>query len=355
MDFSRILMVWYLTQARALPWRSNTLPYNIWLSEVILQQTRIDQGLQYYLRFLENYPDIFAFASAPEDDILKLWQGLGYYSRARNMLYTAREIVEKYNGSFPNTARELQKLKGIGPYTAAAIASICFHEAVPVLDGNAIRVYARCYGITEPVDSPLITKQLFTIAAGLIDQEHPGTFNQAVMEFGALLCRPANPDCNSCPLAKMCLALQNGTVDRIPVKLAKKSIRDRYLLYFVMSQKINDQRFFVFNRRTGKDIWKNLFDFPSIESSKPFINDEIHTAAAAIGILNGTEYSILKVSEPYKHQLTHQTIQAVFVQIEVTSAALLQVQPFILTERNEIGQLAIPRLIDRYLEDEKIL
>lgn len=355
MEISSQLMAWYEQNARILPWRSDTNPYKVWLSEVILQQTRIEQGLPYYHKFFDTYPTIFALADAKEEQILKLWQGLGYYSRARNMLKTAKELVDRYNGQFPSTADELQKLTGIGAYTSAAIASICFNQAVPVLDGNAIRVYARWFGITEAVDLPATKKTLLQLANGIINKQFPGTFNQAIMEFGALHCKPQKPYCQTCPLLHGCVAKQKGLVDSIPTKKAKAGVRQRFFLYLVVNQYNMKEDQFLFNKRTAKDIWTNLYDFPLIEHTAPLTYDDIIAALASVPFLKAMPYNIINVSANYKHQLTHQTINAQFCRIQLLNPKLTVVKPYFVVNQSKIKELAIPRLVERYLLDEGIL
>jgi A/G-specific adenine glycosylase len=355
MEISLRLMAWYEQNARLLPWRSDTNPYKVWLSEVILQQTRIEQGLPYYLKFFDTYPTIFALADAKEEQILKLWQGLGYYSRARNMLKTAKELVERYNGQFPGTADELQKLTGIGPYTSAAIASICFNEAVPVLDGNAVRVYARWFGITDAVDLPATKNTLLQLANSLVDPYSPGTFNQAIMEFGALHCKPQKPSCQTCPLLHSCVAKQKGLVDSIPAKKPKTSVRQRHFLYLVVNQSNTKEEQFLFNKRTAKDIWTNLFDFPLIEHTAAFAYDDILVALANVPFLKAMPYTIINVSVNYKHQLSHQTINAQFCRIQLLNPNLSVTKPYYVVNQSKIKELAIPRLVERYMLDEGIL
>jgi A/G-specific adenine glycosylase len=355
MEITQRLMAWYEQNARVLPWRSDTNPYKVWLSEVILQQTRINQGLPYYQKFFDEYPTIFALAAAQEEQILKLWQGLGYYSRARNMLKTAKEIAELHNGQFPTTASGLQKLTGIGPYTAAAVASICFNQAIPVLDGNAIRVYARCFGITDVIDTSAAKISLLQLAESLIDKQSPGTFNQAIMEFGALHCKPQKPFCQTCPLMHNCVAKQKGLVEVIPVKKTKTAVRQRFFLYLVISQVNNGVTECFFTKRTAEDIWKNLYDFPLIEASSPFSYDEILSALSSFAFIANTSYTINNVSASYKHQLTHQTIHAQFCRIEVMNGRLSDNKPYFAVDFSKVKDLAIPRLVDRYLVDEGIL
>ncbi|HET8808815.1 MAG TPA: A/G-specific adenine glycosylase, partial [Flavobacteriaceae bacterium] len=265
MNFSEKLIDWYLPQKRELPWRNTVDPYKIWLSEIMLQQTRVAQGLPYYEVFLENFPAVFDLAKASEEKVLKLWQGLGYYSRARNMHFTAKYIAEEKNGEFPKTASGLLKLKGIGDYTAAAIASICFGEPVPVVDGNVYRALSRIFGIETPIDSTLGKKEFKQLAHQLIDPKKPAEHNQALMEFGALQCKPKNPLCETCPFQNSCMALQLGKIEKLPVKTKKIKTTLRHFNYLVFVSK-NKQT--LLQQRTGKGIWQNLYEFPLLESEK---------------------------------------------------------------------------------------
>ena len=231
MRFCSTLINWYSIYKRDLPWRHTKSAYNIWLSEIILQQTQIKQGLPYYEAFVEHYPTIFDLAKANESEILKLWQGLGYYSRARNLHYTAKTIVETFNGEFPKSYQELLKLKGIGDYTASAIASICYNEATAVVDGNVYRVLARHFGVKTPINSTIGKKEFKALASQLINKKNPADYNQAIMEFGARQCKPKSPDCSSCPLNSSCVALQNNWVDTLPIKLKKGTVATKFLIF----------------------------------------------------------------------------------------------------------------------------
>jgi len=264
------LIDWYHQNKRDLPWRNTKEPYIVWLSEIILQQTRVAQGLPYFQKFIAQYPTIHDLAQAGEQEVLKLWQGLGYYSRARNLHYTARDIVKNYNGKFPSTYKELLRLKGVGEYTAAAIASFCYNEPVPVIDGNVYRVLSRLKGIETPVNTSEGKKIFKETALKSIDKKHPADYNQAIMEFGALQCVPANPSCKSCPLQDECVAYQTGKVNELPVKLPRVKVKKREMHYFIV--RYNDQ--IILQKRQGKDIWKNLYELPLIEiEEKRKLND----------------------------------------------------------------------------------
>jgi len=255
--------MWYLQNGRMLPWRETKNPYRVWISEIILQQTRVTQGLPYYRKFIEAFPSVHDLANAPEEKVLKLWQGLGYYSRARNLHFTAKYISSSLKGIFPDNYKDLLKLKGIGDYTASAIASICFNEPTAVVDGNVYRVLARVFDMALPINSAQGIKEFKQKAQLLIDPVQPGTFNQAIMEFGARFCVPQKPDCDSCLFSATCLALERNRVTQLPVKLNKTRIKKHYYNYIVPVS--SDKRTYL-TQRTGKGIWQNLYQFPLVES-----------------------------------------------------------------------------------------
>jgi A/G-specific adenine glycosylase len=350
MTITESLLNWYSQNKRPLPWRETREPYNIWLSEVILQQTRVAQGMDYYHRFLAAFPDIQSLAAAYEQDVLKLWQGLGYYSRARNMLYTAIEIVEKYHGIFPASSAGLKKLKGIGDYTSAAIASICFDEPVAVLDGNVFRVISRLYAIDAPVDSAYGRTTTTDLANKLLDTNHPGTFNQALMELGALVCTPKSPACNTCPLAFACIALKNKETEKYPVKTLKKAPVLRYMNYLVISFEQENEEFILMRKRTGNDIWKNMYDFPCIETVSSTDPMEILTIGENQGIFDGLSYVVTQVSDEYIHQLSHRKLLARFLNIRLDGVPETN-KDITAVNKNQVGELPLPRLIDRYMAD----
>ncbi|WP_044401841.1 A/G-specific adenine glycosylase [Lacinutrix sp. Hel_I_90] len=265
MNVSKKLISWYSVNKRNLPWRNTTNPYYIWLSEIILQQTQVAQGLPYYDAFITNYPTVFDLAKAEESQVLKLWQGLGYYSRARNLHASAKYIVSELNGMFPNTFTEILKLKGVGDYTASAIASISFNEPTAVVDGNVYRVLARVYGIYTPINTGKGFKEFKALAQELIDKKQPATFNQAVMEFGARLCRPKNPDCPNCPFNNACIALEKNDIGVLPVKLKALKVKKKYFNFIVI---LSEDEKTIVEQREGSGIWQNLYQFPLIESKK---------------------------------------------------------------------------------------
>ncbi|MCW4468156.1 A/G-specific adenine glycosylase [Flavobacterium sp. MFBS3-15] len=272
MGFSKSLIQWYLQNKRDLPWRKTTDPYRIWLSEIMLQQTRVAQGTPYFVKFTEAFPTVHDMASAPEEHILKLWQGLGYYSRARNLHATARQVAFEMGGTFPNSYAGLLKLKGVGDYTAAAIASISYGEPVPVVDGNVYRVLARYFGIQTDISSSGAKKQFTEVAASLLPKDDAATFNQAMMEFGALQCVPKNPDCSVCIFNKECAAFLTGRVSMLPVKLKKTKVTDRFFNYLIVKDAAGHT---IVNKRTAKGIWHNLYEFPLIETEKEVSVDEM--------------------------------------------------------------------------------
>ncbi|PDS27046.1 A/G-specific adenine glycosylase [Flavobacterium branchiophilum] len=311
MSFSSKLIQWYHLQKRDLPWRNTTNPYPIWLSEIMLQQTRVAQGLPYYEAFMNHFPTIFHLANASEEQVLKLWQGLGYYSRARNLYQTAQTIAFEKNGIFPDNYKDLLKLKGIGSYTAAAIASFSYNECVPVVDGNVFRVLARYFDISNDI-ALIQTKSVFSnLALELMPKEHPALFNQAIMEFGALQCVPKNPDCNSCIFSDSCLALQKKKVAQLPVKIKKIKVKNRFLNYFILQdEKANS----IVQKRIAKDIWQNLYEFPLLESLH-FDDDTI-----VLQYLND-HYNVKSLkklqNEPIIHKLTHQKLHLQFWKVQI--------------------------------------
>lgn len=313
MSFSNQLIKWYLQNKRNLPWRETQNPYNIWLSEIILQQTRVVQGLPYYEKFTEAFPTIFELANASEENALKLWQGLGYYSRARNLHATAKHIAFDLNGKFPSNYKDLLKLKGVGEYTAAAIASISFNEDVAVVDGNVFRVLARYFGIENDISQPKTKKEFQKLANELLPKGKASQFNQALMEFGAMQCTPKNPDCATCIFNTSCFALQHNKVDKLPVKLKRTKIKNRYLNYLIVFDK---EHKITIEQRTDNGIWKNLYQFPLIETLKnekaKLIISEIQTH------YNPSEIKLLN-EKPLVHKLSHQHLHIRFFEIQLNT------------------------------------
>ncbi|OKS89421.1 A/G-specific adenine glycosylase [Mucilaginibacter polytrichastri] len=342
MNFSDEITNWYNANKRDLPWRNTTDAYTIWLSEIILQQTRVEQGMPYFYRFLERYPNVAAFAAAHEDDILKLWQGLGYYSRGRNMLSTARLVNEQYKGTFPTRYNELIKLKGIGEYTAAAIASFAANEAKAVVDGNVYRVLARYFGISEPINSTKGKKLFQETANSILNMEHAGIHNQAMMELGAIICKPKNPACGICPVNTGCYAFLNNAATQLPVKLKTVKVRERYLNYFL----ITDGDKILMKKRGMGDIWANMYDMPLIETSEMLTPHEVLQLSEAIEYF-GTDAEILEVSGPVKHMLTHQRLKVNFIKIDSKKIKLQQEWFYI--EVENLKKIAMPQIIFIFL------
>lgn len=339
------LIDWYRAHARDLPWRRTLDPYKIWVSEIILQQTRVDQGLAYYLRFTERFRDIHSLASAEPDEVMKAWQGLGYYSRARNMQAAAKQIMEHFDGIFPQTHAGILSLKGIGPYTAAAIASICFGEPVPVVDGNVIRFIGRLHGIREPLDTGAGRQKIHALASGLMDPRHPGTFNQAMMEFGALYCKPSHPDCPACIFRKECIAHQSGLVGCIPARGKTATISHRHFHYFLIRFKTGNKLFSYLRRREANDIWKGLYEFPLIETAKATPAETLAQSPEWKAMFGGTGVHLIRQSATVKHQLTHQTIHAKFFEVEIKKPLP---GDYLKISGEKISEYPLPRLIERY-------
>lgn len=350
--FSKNLISWYLQNKRSLPWRETENPYYIWLSEIILQQTRVEQGRPYYLAFLRAFPTVLDLAEASEDEVLKLWQGLGYYSRARNLHATAKIIVTQYAGKFPNTYTELLKLKGVGDYTASAIASICFNEKQAVVDGNVYRVLSRVFGITTPIDSTEGKKEFRLKAQSLIDPKNPATYNQAIMEFGAVQCKPKNPDCGNCVFRSSCIALQTNSITQLPVKKGKTKVRDRYFNYMVILSK---NKRIIIEQRVGKGIWQGLYQFPVYESKAILTKKEIKqvidqgTFGTQEKGLHFSDLGVTKIElfneKPIVHKLSHQTL---YVQFWIVDVASLPKEKGV--KVSELKKYAIPRVIDQFIK-----
>lgn len=352
--FAPTLIRWYNQHKRSLPWRETTNPYFVWLSEVILQQTRVAQGLPYYLKFTQAYPTVQNLAAAPQDEVLRLWQGLGYYSRARNMHHTAQLVVAQYGGNFPNKYNELLKLKGVGSYTAAAIAAFAFKEQVAVLDGNVFRVLARVFGLTEDIAAPASRKVFQKLADELVPADEPDTYNQAIMEFGAIQCTPVMPDCLFCPLQQNCFAFNHGMVQELPVKSKAKKARPRFFHYLVLEF----EGAFYMRKRLEGDIWQGLYDFYLHESDgKDLELQSLFKELSEAGI----ELSSTPASTPakdYRHILSHQKITARFYRIKLKNRLkeeVLQESRLVLYSPEKIDELPKPVLISNYLKDAKIL
>lgn len=345
-SFSNLIIDWYHDNQRNLPWRETSDPYKIWLSEIILQQTRVNQGLPYYTKFISQYPTVYDLAKAPADEVMRLWQGLGYYSRARNLHDCAKSVVKNYNGEFPNTYKELLKLKGIGKYTGAAIASFAFQQAVPVVDGNVFRVLARFFEIQDDIAQPKTFTKFFDIAKELIPEKKPASFNQALMELGAMVCKPKNPSCDICPLAQECLARIKAKQSELPVKKKKIKIKNRFLYYLIWQK----EEKLAMKKRGPNDIWQGLFDFELIETKDALTTQEILEQVNKK--YDRTE--VVEISEPIKHILSHQRLEAVFIELNPIDENILNESSLQYFTKEEVEKLPKPRLIEKYLTSKNI-
>lgn len=337
MNFSAELINWYNDNKRDLPWRNTTDAYIIWLSEIILQQTRVEQGKPYFYRFAEKYPTVADFATAHEDEVLRLWQGLGYYSRGRNMLKTAQLVQEQHGGVFPTRYDELIKLKGIGEYTAAAISSFSANEAKAVVDGNVFRVLARFFGVDEPINSPKGKKIFQHLADEMLDTVRPAMHNQAMMEFGAMLCKPKNPACGVCPLMVECVAFNTNATTYLPVKLKTAKIRKRFFNYMLIS----DGEKILMNKRGEGDIWANMYDMPLIET--PELIEPMPLLQLPEAKVFGQNVTLKDNSGVIKHILTHQQL---FIRFLVLKDFPKEMQPnWFYANIDNLKNLALPKPI----------
>lgn len=321
---------WYGLHQRDLPWRHTTDPFAIWLSEIILQQTRVEQGLPYYHKFIQKYPDVLQLAGASQQEVLNLWQGLGYYSRGRNLHATAQQIANEKNGVFPDTYQNLIKLKGVGSYTAAAIASFAFNLPHAVVDGNVFRVLSRYFGIEEPINSNEGKRIFEALAQELLDKNNPALHNQAIMEFGALQCKPVAPNCSVCPVLTSCSANRENQVAKLPIKLKKVKVKKRYFVYYLF---FNQKNQLAFYKRGPKDIWEGLYEFP-LKEFETEIQMNIFLSDKKI------------IGTQFQHLLTHQKITAYFVltkQLEPAATA------YTFLDLSDLQDHPIPRLIDKFL------
>ena len=345
-SFTYILMHWHKTSnSRQMPWKGEKDPYKIWLSEIILQQTRVEQGWHYYEKFIQQYPTIQQLALAKDDHVFKLWEGLGYYNRCKNLLNTARHITKEYNGKFPEEYNDILDLKGIGPYTAAAISSFAYNKPFAVVDGNVFRVLSRMFCIETPIDSIAGKKVFADIAYQHLDKNEPGFFNQAIMDFGATICKPALPNCSSCPMNKICLAYNQGKVNLLPIKEKLLQKQSRWFTYFLFQHNGT----ILTRKRTGKDIWQNLDEFYLLETNeKPnWSKNAIHEwLTTQFNISDGV---ILHISPLIVQQLTHQLIKGYFIRVEISSIPLpLQINAW--HNASTLAHLTFPKFIHQYLE-----
>ncbi|RKD17174.1 A/G-specific adenine glycosylase [Pelobium manganitolerans] len=344
MNFNEELICWYRKHKRDLPWRDNRDAYRIWLSEIILQQTRVEQGMPYFYKFLDAFPRVEAFAAASEDEVLRLWQGLGYYSRGRNMLKTARKVVADFEGIFPDNYDDLLKLVGIGDYTAAAIASFAGGQAKAVVDGNVYRFLSRYFGIATPINSTAGKKEFQAVADELLDAHNPGEHNQAMIEFGALQCKPKNPDCSVCPFMAGCYAYHHNAVDTLPKKVRKLKIKERYFLYHLIKNQYGE---LVIKRRPNTDIWAGLYDMPVFEHSE---TDDPVVIAVQVHKVFKKVYPLSPVSAPVKHILTHQRLFVRFIEHQVLKEDVVLQNGWMWVNAADLAQYGMPKIIFDFLK-----
>lgn len=353
MNFSDHLLSWYDGNGRKLPWRTTRNPYLVWVSEIILQQTRMEQGLVYYSRFTEVFPDVYALANASEHQVLRAWQGFGYYSRARHLHRAARQIVDDFGGVFPETSREWIRLKGVGPYTAAAIASIAFDEAVPAIDGNVIRILARLYAIRQNMDTSAGKKVFYDLAMRLLPDLRAGDFNQAMMDFGSLVCKPVRPDCQDCIFQFQCKAFRQGVVGQYPLRRRKKPVRVRHFNYFCFyTDDPQDGVSFFIQQRKGNDIWKSLYEFPLLETKHNTPVEELTAHPWLKALFRDDTVSVPEHDGvTLKHQLTHQRICARFFRIRLYDSLKEKLmQQYLFVNRETFDSLPKSRLIEGFLK-----
>ncbi len=344
--FTRGLLQWNLEQnSRQMPWKGEKDPYRIWISEIILQQTRVEQGLSYYNNFIRTFPAIQQLAKAPDEKVFKCWEGLGYYSRCRNLLATARLIVKEYNGHFPDTYEQILQLKGVGPYTAAAISSFAFQLPHAVVDGNVFRVLSRYFGIDQSTDSTEGKKLFTALAQELLDPRQPGPYNQAIMDFGAVICKPAAPLCKSCVFRKKCVALKENKVDQLPVKQKKNRIRERWFNYFVLTHK--DQ--IAVQQRVAKDIWQDLYEFPLIETAKPVTPESLMKKADLKKWIGDAVILQTRTAISARQLLSHQLVHGQFITLQLDRKPAGQAD-WVWVSKKKLKAYSFPGLINQYLD-----
>ncbi|CAA9194685.1 Endonuclease III [Flavobacterium collinsii] len=347
MNFSNILIKWYLQNKRDLPWRKTTNPYHIWLSEIMLQQTRVAQGTPYFFAFTKEFPTVYDLANASEEQVLKLWQGLGYYSRARNLHKTAQYVANELNGIFPPNYNELLKLKGVGEYTAAAIASFSYNEAVPVVDGNVFRVLSRYFDIESDIAAPATKKEFTELANELMPKDNPAVFNQAIMEFGALQCVPKSPDCTICDFNDSCAALQKKKVAVLPVKSKKIKVTNRFFNYLILEDVLGNT---LIQKRTEKGIWHNLYEFPLLETTEIVdfdvvsraVKDSVFSSYTIIGIEDYAASTVI-------HKLSHQHLHIQFWKVKIKEVIVNGLNV------NELKSFPFPIVIYNFIEKQEII
>lgn len=348
------LLQWQKGVNRPMPWKGEKNPYLIWLSEIILQQTRVEQGLPYFLRFKEKYPTITHLANAPEDEVMRLWQGLGYYSRARNLHATAMVVRNNFDGNFPVNYAEVLSLKGVGEYTAAAIVSFAYEMPYPVVDGNVYRVLSRFFGIKTAIDNSKAKKEFTALANNLIQEvKQPSAYNQAIMDFGALQCKPATPDCNNCVLKDNCYAFNNNAVDTLPAKEKKIKVKERFFHYLVIKQQDN----IYIRKRPAGDIWHNLYEFPLIEAARQLTVKEITAHETWKSVFGSLKIKVAPLPVSTKQKLTHQKINALFFEVVLPNNSLhnsLIEKNIIASEAKKLNNFAFPKIIDWYIQNKQL-
>jgi A/G-specific adenine glycosylase len=344
-DFTKKLLAWnrHLNK-RSMPWKGETNPYRVWLSEIILQQTRVEQGTSYYNQFITAFPTILQLAKAPEKVIFKYWEGLGYYNRCRNLIATAKIISNDYKGRFPSTYDEILKLPGVGPYTASAIASFAFGLPYPVVDGNVERILARYFGISAEAGPVAVKKLYISIAESLLDKKNPGIYNQAIMDFGATICKPQNPLCNECVQSKNCQAFQQGWINQLPVKSSPALRKKRVLYYFIVAA--GNDKIWI-RKRSGKDIWQNLYEFILWETGKIIPQGQIRESAFFKKHFGNQGFQIQSISPSYNQILTHQSVTGLFVHI---SKQLPRLEGYQSVHRQNLKEYPFPKLIADYIK-----
>lgn len=343
-NISSKILSWYRDNKRELPWRDTNDPYRIWVSEIILQQTRVAQGYDYFVRFMKRFPNVESLALADEDEVMKYWQGLGYYSRARNLHQAAKSIVTA--GEFPNTYEGVRALKGVGDYTAAAICSFAYQMPYAAVDGNVYRIIARLWGIETPIDSTLGKKLFHQLANELLDKQAPGDFNQAMMDFGALQCIPQNPNCDQCPLNDICVAYQKGKIQDLPVKQHRAQTKNRYFNYIY----VRAGTYTYLSKRGEKDIWRNLYELPLIETDKDLCEEEFYKLPQLSEMINFEEEPVFKCRlRRMKHVLSHRVIYATFYEVTLPENTR-SFKHFLRIKENELERYAVPRLVSLFLE-----
>ena len=346
--FATTLLRWYDTvEHRYMPWRGEGDPYLVWLSEVIMQQTRVEQGMPYFLKFKEQYPTVQQLADAPIDEVMRHWQGLGYYSRARNLHHAAKYVANDLQGQFPTSYAEIKKLKGVGPYTAAAIASMVFGEVQAAVDGNVIRVLARMFGIETPYDTTAGKREIETLAQQLISPHEPGLFNQAMMDFGATVCKPQQPVCEACPFSHRCIAYQQNRQVELPIRSKRLIKKERFFYYLLLC----NSKEIIITKRNADDIWQGLYELPMLESTKPIKRDfKKHIAKLILA-----PFEIVNYSKAYTQQLSHQTIQSLFITVKVDDFKKLRLEGGIKVLIANLPKFAFPKTVHLFLSENSLL